>query len=135
MSAWSDYSLPLKQFGKKKRSCQTSWFKNFCWFHYSEETESVFCMFCIKNKGKFTVENNMEEAYNTQEFNNWKKAPEAFADHQQSKAHRAAITYESVVPQCGYVLEMTVNDLNNKRLAERKYLIKIMECICFLARQ
>ena len=30
---------------------------------------------------------------------------------------------------------MTVNDLNNKRLAERKYLIKVMECIRFLARQ
>ena len=53
-----------------------------------------------------------------------------FFYHQQSKAHRAAITYESTVPQCGDVLEMTVNDLNN-----RKYLIKVMECIRFLARQ
>ena len=63
-------------------------------------------------------------------FNNWKKALEAFVDRQQSKAHKATITYE-----CGDVLEMTVNDLNNKRLAESKYLIKIMECIRFLARQ
>ena len=39
------------------------------------------------------------------------------------------------MPQCGDVLEMTVNDLNNKRLAERKYLIKVMECIRFLAPQ
>ena len=31
------------------------------------------------------------------------------------------------------VLEMTINDLNNKRLAERRYLIKVMECIRFLA--
>ena len=77
----------------------------------------------------------MEEAYITKGFNNWKKAPEAFVDHQQSKAHGAAITYESVVPHCGQVLEMTVNDLNNKHLAERKYLIKIMECIRFLACQ
>ena len=30
---------------------------------------------------------------------------------------------------------MMVNDLYNKRLVERKYLIKIMGCICFLARQ
>ena len=30
---------------------------------------------------------------------------------------------------------MTVNDLNNKCLAERNYLIKVMECIRFLARQ
>ena len=39
------------------------------------------------------------------------------------------------MPQCGDVLEMTVNDLNNKCLAERKYLIKVMECIRFLAPQ
>ena len=37
--------------------------------------------------------------------------------------------------QCGDVLEMTVIDLNNKRLAQRKYLIKVMECIRLLARQ
>ena len=35
------------------------------------------------------------------EFNNWKKALEAYVNHQQSIEHRAAITYESVVPQCG----------------------------------
>ena len=68
-------------------------------------------------------------------FNNWKKALEVFVDHQQSKAHRAATTNESIVPQCGDVLEMTVNDLNNKHLVERKYLIKVMECIRFLAHQ
>ena len=37
--------------------------------------------------------------------------------------------------QCGDVLEITINDLDNKRLAERKYLIKVMECILFLAHQ
>ena len=47
------------------------------------------------HKGKLTAEHNMKEAYITKGFNNWKKALEAFADHQQSKAHRAAITYES----------------------------------------
>ena len=84
----------------------------------------------------FQAEHNMEKTYITKGFNNWKEAPKAFVDYQQSKAHRATITYESVVPQCGGdVMEMTVNDLNNKRLAERKYLIKIMECIRFLARK
>ena len=114
-----DYPFPMKQFGKKKRSCQASWFKNFSWLHYSKEKDSVFCIFCIRHKGKLTAEHNMEEAYITKGFNNWKKALEAFVDHQQSKAHRAATTYESVMSQCGDVLEITVNDLNNKRLAER----------------
>ena len=101
------------------------------WVHYSKEKDSVFCIFCIRRKGKLTPEHDMAEAYITKGFNNWKKALEAFVDHQQPKAHRSAITLQSVAPQ----LEMTVNDLNNKRLAERKYLIKVMECIRFLARQ
>ena len=61
-----------------------------------------------------TSEHNVEEAYITKGFNNWKKALEAFVDHQQSKAHRAAIAYESLVPQCGDVLVMTVKDRLSK---------------------
>ena len=125
----------MKQFGKQKRTCQASWFKNFSWIHYSKQKDSVVCIFCIRHKGKLTAEHNLEEAYITKGFNNWKKALEAFVDHQQSKAHRAAITYESAIPQCGDVLEMKVNDLNYNCLTERKDLINVLECIRFLARQ
>ena len=62
-------------------------------------------LFYIRHKGKLTAEHNMEEAYIAKGFNNWKKALEALFDHQQSKAHRAAITYESAVPQCDDVLK------------------------------
>ena len=130
-----DDPFPINQFGKKIRSSKNaSWFKNFSWLHYSKEKDSVFCTFCIRHKGKLTAEHNMQEVYITKGFNNWKKALEAFVDHQQFKAHRAAITYESAVPHCGDVLEVTVNDLKNKCFAERKYLIKVMERIIrFLA--
>ena len=30
-----DYHFSVKQFGKKKPSCQASWFKDFSWLHYS----------------------------------------------------------------------------------------------------
>ena len=66
-----------------------------------------------------TANHNMEEAYITKGFHKWKKAPETFVDHQQSKVYRATLTYESMVPQCGDVLEIMVNDLNNKCLAEK----------------
>ena len=49
-----DYSFPMKQFGKKKRSFQGSWFKNFSWLHYSEEN-SFLCIFRMKHKGKLTA--------------------------------------------------------------------------------
>ena len=82
-----DYPFPMKPFGKKKRSCQASWFKNFSWLHYSKEKDSVFCIFCIRYKGKLTAEHNMEEAYITKGFNNWKKALEPFVDHQELQLH------------------------------------------------
>ena len=78
-------------------------------------------MFCIKHKGKLTAEHNTKEACITKGFNKWKKAPEAFVHHQQSKEHRAAITYESVVPRSMWKCvgnTMMVSDLNNKHLAE-----------------
>ena len=77
-----DYPFPMKQFGKKKRNCQASWFKKLSCLHYSKEKDSVFCIFCIRHEGKLTAEHNMEKAYITKGFNNWKKALEAFVDHQ-----------------------------------------------------
>ena len=113
-----DYSFQMKQFGRK----------NVVWKKTSLLVQQLFlaslfllfCVFCIKHSRKLTAEHNMKEAYITKVFNNWKKALEAFIDHQQSKEATAATTYESVVPQCGDVLEMTVTDLNHKRLAKKK---------------
>ena len=73
--------------------------RTFPGFIIPKKKDSVFCIFSIRHKGELTGEHNMEEAYITKGFNNWKKALEVFVDQQQSKAHRAAITYESVVPQ------------------------------------
>ena len=40
-----DYPFPEKQFGKKKRSCQASRFKNFFWLHYSKKNTQSFVYF------------------------------------------------------------------------------------------
>ena len=91
------YPFTVKQFRRKKRSCQASWFKKFSWLHYSKKKkkDSVFCILCISHKGKLTTEHNIEEAYITKGFNNWRKTLEAFVDYQQSKAHRARLDKES----------------------------------------
>lgn len=131
----TDFSFPSKNYGNKKRSCQASWFSTYSWLHYNIGKDSVCCMVCMKHKEKLTAEHNLEDAFTTRGFNNWKKALKSFADHQGTKAHRVALAYETVVPQCGDVLEMTTTELNKKRLAEKKYLLKIMYCIRYLARQ
>ena len=85
----------MKKFGKKKRSCQASWFNNFSWLYYFKEKDSVFCIFCVRRKGRLVAEHHMEEAHITKGFNNWKKVPEAFFDHQQSKSCRKKVFDES----------------------------------------
>ena len=94
-----------------------------------------FVFFCMKHNDKLTADRNKDDAFITRGFKNWKNSPKAFDIHQQSKAHRAALTFESVVPKCGDVVEMTVEKIKDNRIGERKYLIKIMEVIRFLARQ
>ena len=44
----------------------------------------------MKKVSKLTAGNNKEPAYISVEFKNWKKTPEGFKDHQNSKCHKEA---------------------------------------------
>ena len=78
-----------------------------------QKKDSAFCMFCMKHKGKLTAEHNMEEAYITRGLiigRNLLKHLLITNNLNHIELHWIkAITHESVVPQCGDVLEMTVN--------------------------
>ena len=39
--------FPKKDFGKQKRSFQPTWFKDYPWLNYNEESDSAFCYVCI----------------------------------------------------------------------------------------
>ena len=58
-----------------------------------------------------------------------------FKDHEKSKCHIAALTYETVVPSCRDPKEMVSDEIVKKREKERQYLTIIMECLQYLARQ
>ena len=53
------------------------------------------------------MEKNKEEAFLSTGFRNWKKALDSFKEHQKSKCHIAALTFEITIPQCGNIQEMT----------------------------
>ena len=123
--------------GKQQRSCQHHWFKKFMWLHYDIETDSVLCFLCVRaeKKGYVTGELGKEQAYISKRFKSWKKAPKCFTEHEQSKTHTTAKTYEVLVPRCTDVGDMLSDVLKAKRLEQRKYFIKVMECVQYLARQ
>ena len=81
------------------------------------------------------MEKNKEEAFLSTGFRNWKKALDSFKEHQKSKCHIAALTFEITIPQCGNIQEMTIEKVKSNMQENRKCLIKIIETIQFLGRQ
>ena len=55
----------------------------------------------MKNVSKLTAEKNKEPAYTSVGFENCKKGPECFKDHQNSKCHKETATLAVIVPSCG----------------------------------
>ena len=64
------------------------------------EKDGVFCFYCIDHNEKLTSERQKDPAYISTGFASWKKAPECFKEHEQSKCHTAALTYKTVVTKC-----------------------------------
>ena len=131
----SSFIFPKSAFGKQYRSCQFQWFKEYKWLEYDEVKDCVTCFVCKKHVTKLDSEKNKEEAFLSAGFRNWKKAITRFADHQKSKCHLTAVTFEVTIPICGNIQEMTNESLKAKMKENRQCLIKVIETLQFLGRQ
>ena len=81
------------------------------------------------------MENKKEETFLSTGFRNWKKALDSFNEHQKSKCHIAALTFEVTVPQSGNIQEMTSEKIKSNMQENRECLIKIIETIQFLGQK
>ena len=86
-------------------------------------------------KGNLFAEHKKDDAYISKVLKNWKKSPACFTQHQSSHCHKAALSYEFLVPACGDAVAMNNNQLVKRRVVECKYLKFIMECLQYLAHQ
>ena len=79
---------------------QHKWFNDYPCLHYDLDKNKAFCFYCMKHSSKLTTEKNKNPAFITAGFKSWHKALECFKDHQNSKCHRGAATFEVIVPSC-----------------------------------
>lgn len=86
-------------------------------------------------RGTLKDQRNKEQAYISKGFSTWKKAPKCFSNHQESACHLAASAYHLVVPQCPDVGELIDGQITQRRSIERKYLLDVLKCLRYLARQ
>ena len=132
-----NFSFPKTRIEQRERHCQYRWFKNYKWLYYDVQKDSVFCFYCMVHENRLTAERILADpAYISEGFKNWKKAPKCFKEHEESKCHKAALTYQVVVPYCGDAEKLyKVEKVEKKRHNERQYLKVLMECLQFLGRQ
>ena len=96
----STFVFPKTAFAKLNRSCQAQGFIEYKWLDYNEVNENITCFICKKHLQKLDKEKNKEDAFLLARLRNWKKALTSSRDHQQSKCHVAALTFEVTFPQC-----------------------------------
>lgn len=99
--------------------------------------DCVFCFFCHTQEVRGTIKDqrNKEQTYISKGFSTWKKAPKCFLSHQESACHKTASTYHLITPQCSDVGELIDDQITRRRSIERKYLLDVLRCLRYLARQ
>lgn len=132
------FQFPKKRYGSQNRAFQPTWFDNFPWLHYDENTDTVLCFTCHKQyaKGNLKTANKKDLAFIKEGFANWKKAIEKFRDHQMSECHKTSIDYEVNLPQnYGNVHEMLNVEAKKTMQLNRLCLVKVIESLQYLCRQ
>ena len=135
------FQFPKRDFGKKtvvKRSFQHSWFAKWPWLHYVEERDVALCFTCTRaySEKKIQWSSNVDLAFVSKGFSNWKDANGKFAIHASSKCHKEAVLKMVTLPSTTRdVAESLSTQHQREKLERRKCFLKVLSSIKFLARQ
>ena len=132
------FSFPKRTFGKAARSFRAEWCESFPWLHYNIEKDAAFCHLCMTadHDGKFLACTKREPAFVSRGFTYWKEATIAFKEHQSSDCHKEATeAIVSLSEQVRDVGELLSEAHREEKATNRRMLLKILQCIRFLAHQ
>ena len=135
-----NFKFPYREFGKQKlekRAFQHSWFAKWKWLHYEEDMDKAFCYNCIQayKEDKLRA-SNLELAFISKGFNNWKDASVKFKEHESSNCHKDSMIVTVDLPSSVKdIAETLQRELTKQKSENRQMLLKILSNIRFLARQ
>ena len=135
-----NFKFPYREFGKQKlvkRAFQHSWFAKWKWLHYEEDMDKAFCYNCIQayKEDKLRA-SNLELAFISKGFNNWKDASVKFKEHESSNCHKDSMIVTVDLPSSVKdIAETLQRELTKLKSENRQMLLKILSNIRFLARQ
>jgi len=119
---------------KKTLRFQEKWFRDYPWLHYSPSAKAIFCFHCMQafKQQSSTLAKNMDPAFVSTGFRNWKRAIDKFSTHQLNQAHKVAMTTYTNQKRSIETQLSTVKEQQQREA--RSCLVKIMQSIRFLAR-
>ena len=135
-----NFKFPYREFGKQKlvkRAFQHSWFAKWKWLHYEEDMDKAFFYNCIQayKEDKLRA-SNLELAFISKGFNNWKDAGVKFKEHESSNCHKDSMIVTVDLPSSVKdIAETLQRELTKQKSENRQMLLKILSNIRFLARQ
>ena len=111
----------LAKMAKNGRNFLGKWFKSYTWLTICTNRKKAFCFSCqtATNKGLITMSTKADDAVSSTGFDNWKKALEKFRLHEQSDAHKEAIT-ECKMLQTGVPVSSQLSSQLAKEQAQRR---------------
>ncbi len=135
------FEFTKRSFGKKvvvNRSFQPSSFEKWPWLHYIENEDAVVCFTCAQAsvQKKLQWSSNLDSAFISKGFTNWKDATVKFAIHASSKCHKEAVLKMVTLPSSTKnVDEALSTQLRKEKLERRQCFLKVLSNVRFLARQ
>ena len=134
------FVYPKREFGKKtivKRSFQPSWFTNWPWLHYCEDSDIVFCHTCVSALRQKKMQLNRGDAsFVSKGFSNWKDGTIEFKNHEASASHKEALQVVIVLPTtCPDIGDMMSKQHADMKKFNRECFLKVLSNLQFLARQ
>ena len=107
----------------------------FLLLRFWERCSLVFLLSHQEKRGNLTDQTNKEDASIKKGFSFCKKAPKCCYKHQNISCHKAASSYNLVVPPCADVEESMDSQLVQRRQLQRKNLLEVIKYLRYLSRQ
>ena len=123
---------------RHKHSFQAKWFSKWPWLYYNKDNHSVYCFHCIRaySQNKLLGVLNLEKAYISTGFTNWKEATSRFTSDEGNRSHKDALLKMVILPAttCDIVECLSKQHLKVK-FEHWQCFLKLLANVKFLSRQ
>lgn len=133
-----DIDFPERIYGgTKSRRFNPAHFAEWKWLHWCVQKNKVFCQVCHNTTAlKFNMlARNMDDAFATTGFDDWKHATACYRKHEQSSAHIERVMKWNQHVNGVSVDVQLITEKQKQQAVNRSALEKIVTTLLFLARQ